>query len=107
MIMEGLLRRSIPILTRRLLTAVRALVLLGAELAHQAADLFTADLILRDSIGAGAAIRDRRRSRPDALTPTRRATIVVAWLVIGVAWRVIEMIAALNAIFIGLTAASM
>ena len=81
-IMDGLLHRRIPVLARRVITAVPALMLLAAG-ADPTRLLILSQVIL--SFGIPFALiplvwlaRDRELMR---LVPTRRATLVVAWLV--------------------------
>jgi manganese transport protein len=96
-IMDGLLRRRIPIIWRRLLTAIPALILLGLSL-EPTRLLILSQVIL--SFGITFALIPLVRIAADRdlmhLVPTRRATIGVAWLVIGI-------VTALNAILILLT----
>jgi manganese transport protein len=96
-IMDGLLQRRVPLLARRLITAVPALILLAAGIEPTRA-LIISQVIL--SFGIPFALVPLVRIAGDAsamrLVPTRRATIVVAWLVIGI-------VSALNLILIGLT----
>ena len=95
-IMDGLLRRRIPIIWRRL-TAIPALILLGLGL-EPTRLLILSQVIL--SFGIPFALIPLVRIAADRdlmhLVPTRRATIGVAWLVIGI-------VTALNAILILLT----
>jgi manganese transport protein len=99
-IMDGLLHRRIPILWRRVLTAVPALILLGVGL-DPTRMLIISQVIL--SFGIPFALVPLVRIAADRqlmhLVPTRRATVAVAWLVIGV-------VSALNLILIGLTVTS-
>ena len=96
-IMDGLLKRRVPILLRRLLTAVPALILLAMGL-EPTKVLIISQVIL--SFGIPFALIPLVRIASDAalmqLVPTRRATITVAWLVIAI-------ITALNLILIVLT----
>ncbi len=100
-IMDGLLHRRIPILWRRVLTAVPALILLGVGL-DPTRMLIISQVIL--SFGIPFALVPLVRIAADRqlmhLVPTRRATVTVAWLVIGV-------VSALNLILIGLTVTSL
>jgi manganese transport protein len=100
-IMDGLLHRRIPILWRRVLTAVPALILLGVGL-DPTRMLIISQVIL--SFGIPFALVPLVRIAADRqlmhLVPTRQATVTVAWLVIGV-------VSALNLILIGLTVASL
>ena len=84
-IMDGLLHRRIPVLARRVITAIPALVLLAAG-ADPTRLLILSQVIL--SFGIPFALiplvwlaRDRKLMR---LVPTRRSTLVVAWLVAAV-----------------------
>jgi manganese transport protein len=84
-IMEGLLHRRIPLLARRLVTAVPALILLAAGLDATGA-LIISQVVLSFGIPFAlvpllriAADRDRMR-----LAPTRPVTLALAWLVVGV-----------------------
>ena len=84
-IMAGLLRRRIPILWRRVVTAAPALVLLAIRL-DPTRLLILSQVVL--SFGIPFALvplvwlaRDRRLMR---LVPTHRATLVLAWLVAAV-----------------------
>ncbi len=97
-IMDGLLNRRIPILARRLLTAIPALIVLGVGL-DPTSVLILSQVILSFGIPFAlvplitvAADRDLMR-----FAPTRRATVAVAWVVTGI-------ISALNVILIVLTA---
>jgi manganese transport protein len=96
-IMDGLLRRRVPLLARRVVTAVPALILLAAGIEPTKA-LIISQVIL--SFGIPFALVPLVRIAGDRwamrLAPTRRATIVVAWLVIAV-------VSALNLILIVLT----
>jgi manganese transport protein len=96
-IMDGLLQRRVPLLARRLVTAVPALILLTAGIEPTRA-LIVSQVIL--SFGIPFALVPLVRIAGDAsamrLAPTRRATIAIAWLVIAV-------VSALNLILIGLT----
>ncbi len=96
-IMDGLLNRRIPILLRRLLTAIPALILLAIGL-EPTRVLILSQVIL--SFGIPFALvplvriaADRRLMR---LAPTQPTTIAVAWLVMAI-------ITALNLILIVLT----
>jgi manganese transport protein len=97
--MDGLLRRRIPILWRRVLTAIPALILLGLGL-EPTRLLILSQVIL--SFGIPFALFPLVRIAADSelmhLVPTRRATIGIAWLVIGI-------VTALNLILIVLTVA--
>jgi manganese transport protein len=96
-IMDGLLRRRVPLLARRLLTAVPALILLGFGL-EPTGLLIISQVIL--SFGIPFALIPLARIAADRslmrLAPTRPLTIRLAWLVIGV-------VSALNAVLIVLT----
>jgi manganese transport protein len=96
-IMDGLLRRRVPLLARRVVTAVPALILLAAGIEPTKA-LIISQVIL--SFGIPFALVPLVRIAGDRwamrLAATRRATIVVAWLVIAV-------VSALNLILIVLT----
>ena len=96
-IMDGLLRRRVPILMRRLLTAIPALILLAIGL-EPTRVLIISQVIL--SFGIPFALIPLVRIASDStlmrLVPTRRGTIAVAWLVIAI-------ITALNLILIVLT----
>ncbi|MDX6321034.1 MAG: manganese transport protein [Propionibacteriaceae bacterium] len=96
-IMEGLLHRRIPLLWRRVLTAIPALILLAAGL-DATRLLILSQVIL--SFGIPFALvplvriaRDRSLMR---LVPTLRATIACAWVVVGI-------VVALNCVLIALT----
>jgi len=99
-IMDGLLRRRVPLLARRLITAVPALVLLAAGIDPTRA-LIVSQVILSFGIPFALVplVRIARDDPAMRLAPTRRATVAVAWLVIAV-------ITALNLILIGLTVAA-
>ncbi|HVD18884.1 MAG TPA: Nramp family divalent metal transporter, partial [Propionibacteriaceae bacterium] len=96
-IMDGLLHRRIPIIWRRLLTAIPALILLGLGL-EPTRLLILSQVIL--SFGIPFALVPLVRIAADRdlmhLVPTRRATIGIAWLVIGI-------VTTLNVILIVLT----
>lgn len=83
-IMAGLLRRRIPIMVRRLLTAVPAVILLGVGL-DPTEMLIWSQVIL--SFGIPFALIPLVRIAQDstllAAAPTRPITITVAWLVVG------------------------
>ena len=100
-IMDGLLRRRIPIIWRRVLTAVPALILLGLGL-EPTRLLILSQVILSFGIPFALVPLVRIASDPKLmhLVPTKRATIGVAWLVIGV-------VSVLNVILIVLTVAGM
>ena len=100
-IMDGLLRRRIPIIWRRVLTAVPALILLGLGL-EPTRLLILSQVILSFGIPFALVPLVRIASDPKLmhLVPTKRATIGVAWLVIGV-------VSLLNVILIVLTVAGM
>ncbi len=97
-IMDGLLHRRIPIIWRRVLTAVPALVLLGGGL-EPTRLLIWSQVVL--SFGIPFALVPLVRIAGSAklmhLVPTRRATLVVAWVVIAV-------VISLNLVLVVLTA---
>jgi manganese transport protein len=97
-IMDGLLHRRVPLLWRRLVTAVPALVLLGAG-ADPTQLLILSQVVL--SFGIPFALIPLVRLARDpalmALVPTHRATIAVAWAVA-------LAIVALNAVLVVLLA---
>ena len=99
-IMDGLLHRRVPLLWRRLVTAVPALVLLGAG-ADPTQLLILSQVVL--SFGIPFALIPLVRLARDpalmALVPTHRATIAVAWAVAAA-------IVALNAVLVVLLATS-
>jgi manganese transport protein len=83
-IMAGLLRRRIPVLARRLLTAVPALILLGAGL-DPTRMLIWSQVILSFGIPFALVplvllVQNRRLM---AAAPTRLVTVVLAWVVVG------------------------
>ncbi len=84
-IMEGLLHRRIPLLARRLITAVPALVLLAVGL-DPTGLLIISQVVL--SFGIPFALVPLVRITGDrtlmTLAPSRRLTIVLAWMVVGV-----------------------
>jgi manganese transport protein len=96
-IMDGLLRRRIPLLTRRVLTAVPALILLGLGF-EPTGLLIISQVIL--SFGIPFALIPLARIAADQslmrLAPTKTVTVRLAWLVIGI-------VSTLNAILIVLT----
>jgi len=96
-IMDGLLRRRVPVLARRLITAVPALILLGVGM-EPTRLLIISQVIL--SFGIPFALIPLARLAADPalmkLAPTRPVTIRLAWLVIGI-------VTALNAVLIVLT----
>jgi manganese transport protein len=100
-IMDGLLQRRIPLLVRRLITAVPALILLGLGL-EPTGLLIISQVIL--SFGIPFALIPLVRIAADrslmGLAPTRSGTIVLAWLTIGV-------VSALNLILIVLTVSAL
>jgi manganese transport protein len=98
-IMDGLLRRRIPIIWRRVLTAIPALILLALGL-EPTRLLILSQVILSFGIPFALVPLVRIASDPELmhLVPTRRVTIAVAWSVIGI-------ITALNVILIVLTVA--
>jgi manganese transport protein len=99
-IMDGLLRRRVPLLARRLITAVPALILLGLGL-EPTGLLIISQVIL--SFGIPFALIPLARIAADPslmrLAPTKPLTVGLAWVVIGV-------VSTLNAILIVLTVAS-
>jgi manganese transport protein len=99
-IMDGLLRRRVPLLARRLITAVPALILLGLDL-EPTGLLIISQVIL--SFGIPFALIPLARIAADRslmrLAPTKPLTVGLAWVVIGV-------VSTLNAILIVLTVAS-
>jgi len=97
-IMDGLLRRRVPILLRRLLTAVPALILLAMGL-DPTRVLIISQVILSFGIPFALIPLVRLASDPVLmrLVPTRRATIGLAWVVAGA-------IVALNAVLVVLLA---
>jgi manganese transport protein len=84
-IMDGLLHRRIPLLARRLITAVPALVLLAIGL-DPTGLLILSQVVL--SFGIPFALVPLVRITSDrtlmALAPSRRLTIVLAWTVVAV-----------------------
>jgi len=96
-IMAGLLRRRVPLLWRRLVTAIPALLLLGAGF-EPTQLLILSQVVL--SFGIPFALLPLVRIAADPvlmrLVPTRRLTLVLAWLVIAV-------VIGLNAILVWLT----
>ena len=84
-IMDGLLHRRIPLLARRLVTAVPALVLLAAGL-DPTRLLIISQVVL--SFGIPFALVPLVRIAGDRslmiLAPSRRLTIVLAWVVVAV-----------------------
>jgi len=98
-IMDGLLRRRIPLLWRRLATAIPALLLLGAG-ADPTRLLILSQVVLSFGIPFALIplVRIARDETLMALAPTQRGTIVVAW---GVAVAIV----ALNAVLLVLLAA--
>ena len=93
------IERRIPIIWRRLLTAVPALILLALGL-EPTRLLILFQVILSFGIPFGLVPLVRIAADPELmhLVPTRRATIAVAWLVSGI-------VTTLNVILIVLTAA--
>jgi len=96
-IMDGLLHRRIPLVWRRLITAVPALILLGAGL-DPTRLLIWSQVVL--SFGIPFALVPLVRISADRdlmhLVPTRRVVIVLAWVIVGI-------IVALNAALVVLT----
>ncbi|MCW2810628.1 MAG: divalent metal cation transporter [Friedmanniella sp.] len=95
-IMAGLLRRRIPIVWRRVLTAVPALLLLGLG-ADPTRLLIVSQVALSFGIPFALVplVRFARDPRLMALAPTRAGTIRTAWVVVA-------LIVALNAVLVGL-----
>jgi len=98
-IMAGLLHRRIPLIWRRLVTAVPALVLLGLG-ADPTQLLILSQVVLSFGIPFALIplVRIARDPELMVLAPTRRATV-------GVAWGVACAIAALNAVLVVLLVA--
>lgn len=84
-IMDGLLNRRIPLLTRRLITAVPALILLAIGL-DPTRLLIISQVVL--SFGIPFALVPLVRIAGDSslmeLAPSRRSTVVLAWLVVAI-----------------------
>ena len=84
-IMDGLLHRRIPLLARRLITAVPALIMLAAGL-DPTGLLIISQVVL--SFGIPFALVPLVRIVGDeslmVLAPSRRLTVVLAWLVVGI-----------------------
>ncbi|HEY9294251.1 MAG TPA: Nramp family divalent metal transporter [Microlunatus sp.] len=83
-IMDGLLRRRVPILARRLITAVPALILLGLGL-DATQMLIWSQVMLSFGIPFALIplvriVQDRRLM---GVAPTGRLTIIIAWLVVA------------------------
>ena len=99
-IMDGLLQRRIPLLWRRLATAVPALLLLGAG-ADPTQLLILSQVVLSFGIPFALIplVRIARDRELMVLAPTQRGTIAVAWAVAGA-------IVALNAVLLVLLATS-
>jgi manganese transport protein len=99
-IMDGLLRRRIPLLARRLITAVPALILLGLGL-EPTGLLIISQVILSFGIPFALVplVRLAAAESLMRLAPTRQLTVRLAWLVIGI-------VSALNVILIVLTVGS-
>jgi manganese transport protein len=99
-IMEGLLHRSIPVLVRRLVTAVPALVLLalGADATQL---LILSQVVLSFGIPLALIPLVRLTANAELMTlhPTRRITTVVAWIIVA-------LVSALNLVLIWLTVGS-
>jgi manganese transport protein len=97
-IMAGLLRRRVPVLARRVLTAIPALILLGTGL-NATQMLIWSQVVL--SFGIPFALVPlvllARDDRLMAAAPTRRGTIAVAWIVAG-------LVVLLNLVLLVLTA---
>jgi manganese transport protein len=100
-IMDGLLRRRVPLLWRRVVTAVPALILLAIGL-EPTRLLVISQVVL--SFGIPFALVPLVRIAGDrslmALAPTRRVVLALAWLVIAV-------VIALNAVLVVLTVAEL
>ncbi|SDT05719.1 Nramp family divalent metal transporter [Microlunatus soli] len=100
-IMDGLLQRRVPIVARRLITAVPALILLGAGL-DPTQMLIWSQVVL--SFGIPFAVVPLVRIAGDhrlmAAAPTRRSTLAIAWLVV-------VLVVALNLLLLVLTAADL
>ena len=98
-IMAGLLRRNVPLLVRRLVTAIPAVVLLAVG-ADPTGLLIGSQVVL--SFGIPFALVPLVRIAADpALTgmvPTRRGVLALAWLVVG-------LVVVLNALLVVLTLA--
>ena len=97
--MDGLLHRRIPLLWRRLATAIPALVLLAAG-ADPTRLLILSQVVLSFGIPFALVplVRIARDPRLMALVPTRRATVVITWAVVAA-------IVALNALLVVLLVA--
>ena len=84
-IMDGLLNRRIPLLARRLITAVPALILLAVGL-DPTRLLIISQVVL--SFGIPFALVPLVRIAGDSslmeLAPSRRSTVVLAWLVVAI-----------------------
>jgi manganese transport protein len=84
-IMDGLLHRRVPIVWRRVITAVPALVLLG--LGFDATKLLILSQVVL-SFGIPFALVPlvwlARNTELMRLVPTRRGTLVIAWLVVAI-----------------------
>ncbi|MFB9673814.1 Nramp family divalent metal transporter, partial [Microlunatus capsulatus] len=93
-IMDGLLHRRIPLLWRRLATAIPALVLLGAG-ADPTRLLILSQVVLSFGIPFALIplVRIARDPKLMALVPTRPATIAITWTVVAA-------IVALNALLL-------
>jgi manganese transport protein len=96
-IMGGLLRRRIPLIWRRVLTAVPALIMLAAGL-DATRLLILSQVILSFGIPFALVplVRIARDPALMRLVPTRPGTIVSAWVVVGI-------VVSLNAVLIVLT----
>jgi manganese transport protein len=83
-IMDGLLHRRIPLLWRRLATAIPALILLGLG-ADPTRLLILSQVVLSFGIPFALVPLVRLARNPElmALVPTRRATLAVAWAVVA------------------------
>lgn len=97
-IMDGLLQRRIPLLARRVLTAVPALLLLTTGL-DPTSLLIWSQVILSFGIPFALVPLVRIAADPELMAPapTRRPTIVIAWVIVA-------LVVALNAALLILTA---
>ena len=82
--MEGLLHRRIPILVRRVVTTAPALALLIAGF-DPTRLLILSQVVLSFGIPFALVplVRRARDSRLMALAPTRRGTVLVAWVIVA------------------------
>jgi len=83
-IMDGLLHRRIPIVARRLITTVPALVLLGSGL-DPTRLLILSQVVLSFGIPFALVplVRIARDKHLMALSPTRTGTLAVAWVIVA------------------------